>query len=108
MTAEEFRRLALEQPGAMEGAHMGHADFRTAAGRIFATLPEARRGMVKVTPEQQALLCGQEPDVYAPAAGAWGRQGCTLVNLKDASAARLGEAMADAWRNAVSVRKKKK
>jgi hypothetical protein len=35
--ATEFRRLALSLPAAVEGAHMGHADFRV-GGRIFATL----------------------------------------------------------------------
>ena len=46
MTPDDFRRIALSQPGAAEGAHMGHADFRV-GGRIFATLgsPDASYGM---------------------------------------------------------------
>ena len=36
--------------GAVEGAHMGHPDFR-AHGKIFATLhPDLQTGMVKLTP----------------------------------------------------------
>ena len=55
MTADDFRRLALELPGASEMSHMGHPDFRL-GGKIFATLgyPDASWGMVKLTPEQQA------------------------------------------------------
>ena len=55
MTADQFRRLALSFPGAAEGAHQGHADFR-AGGKIFATLgyPSEKWGMLKLTPTQQA------------------------------------------------------
>ena len=37
MTPSEFRRIALSLGNAVEGAHMGHADFRV-SGKIFATL----------------------------------------------------------------------
>ena len=54
MTAEDFRRMALGMKGAIEGAHMGHPDFRI-NGKIFATLHADRQwGMVKLTPHQQA------------------------------------------------------
>ena len=36
-TETEFRRIALGMKDAVEGAHMGHPDFRV-NGRIFATL----------------------------------------------------------------------
>ena len=53
MNAEDFRRIALGMADAVEGAHMGHPDFRV-NGRIFATLhPDHRHGMVKLTPDQQ-------------------------------------------------------
>ncbi len=65
---------------------MGHPDFR-ANGRIFASLlGDDRTGMVKVTPEEQGVLLRDHPDVFRPAAGAWGRQGCTLVHLPAATA----------------------
>lgn len=84
MTDDEFRDLALGHVGAEERTHMGHPDFR-ANGRIFATLPSAGRGMVKVTPDEQAVLIRDHPAVFTPAAGAWGRQGCTLVELDQAT-----------------------
>ena len=81
MTEDQFREIALAQPGAEERAHMGHPDFR-ANGRIFATLlGDDRTGMVKVAPDEQAVLMRDHPTVFRPAAGAWGRQGCTLVHL---------------------------
>jgi hypothetical protein len=97
MTPDEFRRLALALPGAVEGEHMHHPDFR-ANGRIFATLlPDGERGMVKVSPlRQRELLCDHER-AFAAGSGAWGRQGCTLVRLADVSAAVLRDALTDAW-----------
>ena len=45
-TDRDFRRLALGMTDVVEGAHMGHPDFR-ASGRIFATLhPDRKTGMV--------------------------------------------------------------
>jgi hypothetical protein len=79
MTAGEFRDIVLAHPGVEERAHMGHPDFR-ANGRIFASLhADARTAMVKVAPDEQAALRGAHPGVFTPAAGAWDRQGCTLV-----------------------------
>jgi hypothetical protein len=32
MTAEDFRRIALSMPDAIEASHMGHPDFRVGNG----------------------------------------------------------------------------
>lgn len=102
MTPEAFRKLALELPEAVESSHMGHPDFRV-GGKIFATLgPEGESepwGMVKLTPEQQAPLLEAEPDAFAPASGAWGRRGATLVRLPKARVAPVRRALTEAWRN---------
>ena len=100
MTADQFRRLALSLPGVSERAHMNHPDFRV-GGKIFATLgaPDKEWGMVKLTPEQQRRFVRDEPDVFVPVKGAWGRQGCTNVCLKPATKAVLSPAMVAAWRN---------
>ena len=73
MTVDEFRKMALSLPEALEAAHMGHADFRV-RGKIFATLgyPAVGWGVVKLTPQQQKRLVDAQPDVYVPARGAWG------------------------------------
>jgi hypothetical protein len=81
MTPDAFRRLALSLPDTSEGQHMQHPDFRV-NGRIFATLhPDGLHGMVKVSPQRQRDLLRAHADDFTPAAGAWGRQGCTLVVL---------------------------
>jgi hypothetical protein len=97
MTSDEFRRLALSMHCAVEGAHMGHPDFR-ANGRIFATLSaDDQQGMVKLTPEEQREFLRTHPKMFVPASGAWGRQGCTMVRLDSAAAATLRGAMILAW-----------
>ena len=62
---------------------MGHVDFR-AGGKIFASLgsPDPRWGMVSLMPEQQEDFMTLAPAAFKPAAGAWGRQGSTLVLLE--------------------------
>jgi hypothetical protein len=97
VTPNQFRRIALGMNGAIEGSHMAHPDFR-ANGRIFATLyPDHRRGMVKLTPEQQQEFMRANPGTFEPASGAWGRQGCTTVTLAAADEGTIGEAMTLAW-----------
>jgi hypothetical protein len=72
---------------------MGHPDFR-ADGRIFASLQaDGERGMVKITPDQQRGFVQQHSATFEPAAGAWGRQGCTMVRLESVDAETLGEAL---------------
>jgi hypothetical protein len=99
MTPDDFRRVALSMPEAIEGSHMENADFRV-GGKIFATLwDDDEHGMVKLTPEQQDEYVAAHPDVFAPVKGAWGRQGCTRVRLDRAEEAVLAGAMRLAWRN---------
>src|ERR1700743_465198 len=100
MTANRFRRIALALPQAVEGEHQGHADFRVGK-RIFATLgyPDQAWGMVKLTPEQQAMLVEAEPEIFRPVPGGWGKRGSTNVRLTKADPATLQSALAMAWRN---------
>ncbi len=85
MTASDFRRIALSFPEATESAHMDHPDFRV-GGKIFATLdyPGKGWGMVKLPPKQQVFFIEAEPKVFAPAKGAWGLRGATIVHLRAA------------------------
>ncbi|MGA2922929.1 MAG: MmcQ/YjbR family DNA-binding protein [Candidatus Sulfotelmatobacter sp.] len=105
MTTNDFRRLALAQPQAIESAHLDHPDFRV-RGKIFATLghPEKGWGMVKLTPEQQHYFSKAQPEVFLPVKGAWGRRGATSVNLKAANKRTLAKAMRSAWRNTATKR----
>jgi hypothetical protein len=100
VTAEDFRRIALALADAVEASHGGHPDFRVGK-KIFATLghPDAGYGMVKLMPEQQAVVVAAEPDIFTPVPGGWGRRGSTYVRLAAADAATLESALTMAWRN---------
>ena len=108
MTAEEFRKMALSFPGAVESAHMNHPDFRI-DGKIFATLgyPDDDRGMVKLTPEQQRSFVREAPDVFDPCSGSWGRQGATNVHLPLAKKSLVRAALDCAFQNVRAKAKKK-
>jgi len=99
MTSKGFRRIALGMDGAVEGSHMSHPDFRAANGKIFATLTEDEtRGMASLTPDEQAEFMKRAPATFVPAAGAWGRQGSTMIVLAKADEEMVGEAVTLAWK----------
>ena len=100
MSKARFRKAALALPGVIEGAHHGHADFRVGK-RVFATMgyPDDTWGMVKLTPDQQAMLVDAEPAMFRPVPGAWGKNGSTNVKLAKIDQVTLRSALAMAWRN---------
>ena len=101
MTPGQFRKIALGFDGAVEASHMNHPDFRAANGKIFATLNEDHtRGMAALTPEQQAEMIARAPEVFVPAAGAWGRGGSTMIVLAKADPEIVGEALTLAFQSA--------
>jgi hypothetical protein len=109
MTTDEFRKMALEIPAAVERSHMNHPDFRV-AGKIFASLgvPDENWGMVKLTPEQQRAFIKKAPEVFKPCSGAWGRQGYTNVYLAVAKPGIVRDALDAAAKNVGSRANKKK
>ena len=100
MTTNEFRRLALSLPDAIEAAHMGHPDFRV-GGRIYATMayPSMAFATVMLTPEQQELFVRTEPKTFRPVPGGWGRKGATQIVLRVAKKSAVREALKVAWSN---------
>lgn len=99
MKPEQFRKIALSFPDAIESSHQGHTDFRV-GGKVFATLgyPDDSHGAVMLGPEDQAFFMKIDGAVFSPAAGAWGRNGSTIVMLRDAKAAIVRDALDVAWR----------
>src|SRR2546425_751276 len=99
MDAADFRRIARSLPGAEEGSHMGSPDFRV-GGRIFATLASQNQGYgnLMLTPEQQAEFVEEQPEVFVPIAGGWGRMGMTHIRLAEAHEDVLAGALRTAWR----------
>ena len=100
MTPAQFRRVALQMPGAVESEHMSHPDFRV-GGKIFATLgyPDDDHGMVILPVAEQARLVGSYPRVFTPAKGAWGKRGSTVVCLDAIDLATTRRVMKIAWEN---------
>ncbi len=94
MTANEFRKLALEFPGTVESSHMNHPDFRV-EGKIFASLgyPDDGWGMVKLTPEQQRTFVKEGAGAFRPCNGVWGERGATNVQLASVKKTLLQSAL---------------
>ncbi|MCA8951508.1 MAG: MmcQ/YjbR family DNA-binding protein [Planctomycetes bacterium] len=105
VSGRQFRALALAFDGAIEGAHMDHPDFR-AGGRIFASLhPDGHRAMVKLSPPQQQRWLANPSlgSALAPASGAWGRAGCTMLELAAVDAGSATDLLTEAWQNALAA-----
>jgi hypothetical protein len=107
MTPAAFAKLALALDGATQGAHGGHPDFR-AGGKVFATMgyPDKAWAMVKLTPDQQEMLCAAEPAMFRPVKGGWGLRGATNLSLAEADARTARSALAMALKNVTEKRKK--
>lgn len=103
MTPAAFLKLAMSLPEVAEGAHQAGADLRV-AGKIFAS-PAVRPGgaaYLKLTAEQQQMLCAAEPKAFAPVPGGWGLTGATWFYPKHADASTAKSVLWMAWRNAAS------
>jgi hypothetical protein len=99
MNAADFRRIALSLEGAEEGSHMGSPDFRV-GGRIFATLASEQQGYgnLMLMPEQQAEFVTEQPDVFVPIPGGWGKMGATHIRLDATNEDVLAGALRTAWK----------
>ncbi|MGH9545309.1 MAG: MmcQ/YjbR family DNA-binding protein [Terriglobales bacterium] len=98
MTGANFRRIALALPEATEGSHFGQADFRV-GGKIFATLSLESKGygVLLLSPEEQAGMVEDEPEIFSPVPGGWGRKGSTRVLLAKVAPDILEGALRTAW-----------
>jgi hypothetical protein len=98
VTAAQMRKLALSLPETEERSHFEQPDFRV-RNKIFAGLSQDETlGTLKLPPELQAALIEAHPDVFFPAAGAWGRSGWTRVTLSNAKLDLLRPLVREAWR----------
>lgn len=104
MNSSDFRRIALSLEGAEEGSHIGAVDFRV-GGRIFATLAAVKQGYgnLMLTPEQQAAIVAEAPEIFVPIPGGWGMNGATHVVLAKANEDLLLGALRTAWKLRVEI-----
>ena len=109
MNAADFRRIALSLDGAEEGSHMGSADFRV-GGRIFATLASQQQGYgnLMLTPEIQADFARDQPTMFLPVAGGWGKSGATHLVLANATEDVMAGALRTAWQLRLEMNAKAK
>ena len=99
MTPAGFQKAALSLPEAEASSHFDVPDFRV-AGKIFATAGRIDgKAVLKLTPDQQQLLCEAEPAMFEPVKGGWGRKGWTNLILAQADAKTAKSALWMAWRN---------
>ena len=100
MTPGQFRKIALSFPEATESAHHGHPDFRV-GGKIFATLAYKKDGFgnLMLTPEQQAGMIEDAPEIFLPVPNKWGEHGATMVRLAKVKPDILEAALRTAWAN---------
>jgi hypothetical protein len=78
---------------------MGSPDFRV-GGHIFATLAAQSEGYgnLMLSPERQHDFVTEQPDLFLPVPGGWGRMGATHVRLANANEDVLRGALEVAWK----------
>ncbi len=102
-TAADFRRIALSFPHVDEHEHGGQPAF-TVGGRRFAGLASVAEGYgnLVLTPEIQAGLVADAPDIFLPIPGGFGRMGHTHIVLASANRDTLHDALQTAYKLRVS------
>jgi hypothetical protein len=80
---ETVRKLALAFEEAEELPHFEKTSFRIKK-KIFATLNvKENRACLKLSETDQSVFCAFDKEVMYPVPNKWGKQGWTLVNLKN-------------------------
>lgn len=98
-SVEEVAKTALGLPETAEGRHHDIPDFRV-RGKVFCTArTNERLAMVKLPLEIQTAVMSEHPGAITPAAGAWGRNGATLVRTDLVPAGLLADLIVSAWRH---------
>jgi hypothetical protein len=99
MTEADFRRIALSFEGVEQGSHFGATDFRV-GGHIFATLASISEGYgnLMLTPDHQAAFVQEQPNIFLPIAGGWGKMGATHIRLASTDEDTLAGALHTAWK----------
>ena len=103
MTAADFARIARSFPHVEEHEHGGQPAF-TVGGRRFAGLASIAHGYgnLVLTPEVQAGLVADAPNLFLPIPGGFGRMGHTHILLAAADKDTLHDALQTAYRLRVS------
>jgi hypothetical protein len=97
--ADAFLALALGLPETSLCSHMRNPDIRV-RGKIFAgPVGVSGAAVIKLTPEQQEMMCAAEPSAFTPEDGYWGRVGWTRLTVAAVDEATALGVLWTAWRN---------
>jgi hypothetical protein len=81
MTMQQAKTVLLEQPGAQEGSHHGHPDFRV-ANKVFATqLPDKGTSVLRLPMEMAESQASQNHD-RCKVVSRFGGMGWLSIDLK--------------------------
>jgi hypothetical protein len=99
VTNQNFRRIALSYPEAVEQPHFEKTSFRVKK-KIFATLDEKNRlAVIKFSTVDQSVFTDISKGAIYAIPDAWGKSGFTYINLKKVSSAMLKDAMNTSYEN---------
>lgn len=103
MTADEFSAIAIAFPKAASKPHFDRIAFHVDVprGKTFATLAgDGTSANLVLSIDEQGMVCGAEPGLFAPVPNKWGEKGWTTLQLGGADEATARSALTMAWRNA--------
>lgn len=101
MKTNEFKKLALSFPGAVEAPHFDKTAFKINGKRIFATLHEASAtANLKLSLPEQSIYCTFNEKLVYPVPNKWGLRGWTTFQLEDLPEALLMDALISACKEA--------
>ena len=103
ITLDSARQIALSLPEVEEKSHFEKPDFRIRK-KILAVLHVDKHVMViKLSLVEQSVFCAFDATVIYPVPGGWGRQGWTMINLKQVKKAMLVDALTTTWKTVAPV-----
>lgn len=109
ITADDFRRIALSFPHAIEKPHFERTSFRVdkPKGKIFATmLMDEASANLMLSRDEQDMLCAADPDVFCPVPNKWGEKGATTLLLANTDEATARSGLRLAWLSAAPAKVK--
>lgn len=105
ITPLQFQELALSFADTESAPHFDKIAFKKNK-KIFASVNiTATIAMVKLTPEQQSVYVLLPNKIFYPSTGAWGKQGYTVIDLKQVTITLTKELLLLAWNNISSKKK---
>ncbi len=98
VTAENYRKMALALPEAVEAPHFEKTSFRVNK-KIFATYDEKhQRACLKLSLNDQHIYSLAANDAIYPVPNKWGGQGWTFVDIGKVKTSLFKEALHQAYR----------